>query len=93
MSVRPWSGVSLGSVGVREGGTCDIVWAGQESPSAQPGRRARDRVYKPMVKSLEGSGRSEGAVVLGIGVQKRAGREGPSFDHAWEEGSVRGMPG
>jgi hypothetical protein len=44
---------------------------------------SKDRSYKPTVKSSGGQRESEGAIVVGIGVQKNApGAKGPRFDRA-----------
>lgn len=65
----------------------------RRDPSDHVFRRARDRAYKPMVKSSGGQRESEGAVVpagrrFGVPVGK-----GPHFDHVWGEGKHQGMAG
>jgi RNA-directed DNA polymerase len=66
----------------------------RRDPSDHAFRRARDRAYKPMVKSPGGQRESEGAVVPVIGVQQNApGGKGPHFDHACHEVTRQGMTG
>ena len=64
----------------------------RRDPSAHAWRRARDRTYKPMVKSSGGQRESERGVVPLIGVQHNApGGKGPNFDHAHRVGKREGM--
>ena len=66
----------------------------RRDPSDHAFRRARDRAYKPMVKSSGGQRESDGVVVPLIGVQHNApGGKGPNFDHAREVGKREGMAG
>jgi len=75
-----------------------LVW-NRRDPSVRAWRRARDRLYKPMVKASGGQRESDGVVVpvtgLGpveIGVQHNApGGKGPDFDRACGEGKRQGM--
>jgi hypothetical protein len=94
MPGRPWSGVSLpGPSGVRGAARVHGLGWNRRGPSALPAS-GKDRVYKPMVKSPGAQRESEGAVVLGIGVQHNApGGKGPHFDHAGGEGKREGMAG
>ena len=64
----------------------------RRDPSDHAFRRARDRSYKPMVKSAGGQRESERVVVPVIGVQHNApGGKGPHFDHAGGGGKREGM--
>jgi RNA-directed DNA polymerase len=66
----------------------------QERPVCACLRRARDRSYKPMVKSAGVQRESDGVVVPVIGVQHNApGGKGPDFDHAGSGGKREGMAG
>ena len=66
----------------------------RRDPSAHAWRRARDRTYKPMVKSSGGQRESERGVVPLIGVQHNApGGKGPHFDHVRDGGKHEGMAG
>ena len=48
---------------------------------------SKDRLYKPSAKSSGAQRESEGAVLVGIGVQNNApGAKGPCFDRACREG-------
>jgi hypothetical protein len=52
-----------------------------------PSLVSKDRLYKPWAKSSGGQRESEGAVVVGIGVQNNApGAKGPCFDRVRGEG-------
>src|SRR5690349_6736086 len=93
MSGGPWSGVgSSGPSGVwRVARVHGLVW-NRRDPSVHAWRRARDRSYKPMVKSAGGQRESEREIVPLIGVQHNApGGKGPHFDHAGGEGKREGM--
>jgi RNA-directed DNA polymerase len=64
----------------------------RRGPSDHAFRRARDRTYKPMVKSFGGQRESEGVVVPRIGVRHNApGGKDPHFDHAGGAGKRQGM--
>jgi RNA-directed DNA polymerase len=66
----------------------------QERPVCACLRWARDRSYKPMVKSAGVQRESDGVVVLVIGVQQNApGGKGPDFGHAGGAGKREGMAG
>ena len=69
------------------------VWHGtRETRLSSP--VSKDRSYKPMVKSSGGQRESEGAIVVGIGVQKNApGAKGPHFGRACKRGTRRGLGG
>ena len=55
------------------------VWVGTWE-ARLPGLVSEDRSYKPMVKSGGGQRESEGAVVVVIGVKRKAsGAKGPCF--------------
>ena len=70
------------------------VWAGTGETRLPGLRRAKTRLYKPMVKSPGGQRESEGVVVPLIGVQHNApGGKGPHFDHVSGEGKRQGMAG
>lgn len=66
----------------------------RRDPSDHAWHQARDRTYKPMVKSSGGQRESEGAVVPLIGVQHNAsGGKDPHFDHVRSGGKREGMTG
>jgi RNA-directed DNA polymerase len=66
----------------------------QERPVCACLRRARDRSYKPMVKSAGVQRESDGVVVPLIGVQHNApGGKGPDFGHVGGVGKREGMAG
>lgn len=65
----------------------------RRDPSDHAFRRARDRAYKPMVKSSGGQRESEGVVVpAGRRVGVPVGKD-PHFDHVVGEGKREGMAG
>lgn len=75
-------------------GTCSQSGPGQERAVCTGQRQAKDRSYKPMVKSGGGQRQSGGVVVPQMGVQQNApGGKGPDFDHAGEGGTREGMSG
>jgi RNA-directed DNA polymerase len=66
----------------------------QERPVCACLRRAKDRSYKPMVKSAGVQRESDGVVVPVIGVQHNAlGGKGPDFGHVGGAGKREGMAG
>ena len=78
----------------RGGGTCSRSDTEQERPVCACLRRARDRSYKPMVKSAGVQRESDGVVVPVIGVQQNAlGGKGPDFGYADRVGKREGMTG
>jgi hypothetical protein len=64
--------------------TCTRARSGHGTREARLGSLvSKDRSYKPMAKSSGAQRESEGAIVVGIGVQKNApGAKGPRFDRA-----------
>jgi RNA-directed DNA polymerase len=84
----------LGPSGVREAARVHGLVRNRRGPSDHAFRWARDRMYKPMVKSSGGQRESEGVVVPLIGVQHNApGGKDPHFDHAGGAGKRQGMTG
>ena len=70
------------------------VWHGTGETRLRMPCRARDRSYKPMVKSVGVQRESEGVVVPVIGVQHNApGGKGPCFGHVEGTGKREGMAG
>ena len=93
--LRTCSGVeSVGFLRGTGGGTCGRLGTEQERPVCASLRRARDRSYKPMVKSAGVQRESDGVVVPVIGVQQNApGGKGPDFGRAGRVGKREGMAG
>jgi hypothetical protein len=63
--------------------TCMRAWSGCGTREIRlPGLVSEDRSYKPMVKSSGGQRKSDGVVVVMIGVKLKApGAKGPDFGH------------
>lgn len=84
----------MGSLRGMGGGTHGWSGTEQERPVCTRLRRARDRSYKPMVKSNGVQRESDGVVVPVIGVQHNApGGKGPDFGHVGGGGKREGMAG
>src|SRR5215210_6686825 len=94
MSGSPGSGWWVRSLRGMGGGTCSRSGMEQERPVCACLRRAKDRSYKPMVKSTGVQRESDGVVVPVIGVQQNApGGKGPDFGHVGRVGKREGMAG
>jgi len=94
MSVTAGSGCGDGSFRGMDDGTYGRFGREQERPVCACSRRAKDRVYKPMVKSHGAQRESDGVIVPRIGVEHNAPvGKGPEFDHAGGVGKCEGMAG
>jgi hypothetical protein len=94
MSVSPGSGIGLGGF-LRGKGSCTRARSDHGTRETRLSSLvSKDRLYKPVVKSSGGQRESEGAVVVGIGVQNNAsGAKGPHFGRGRNRGTRRGMAG